>query len=69
MKERLIGKNLDELGLSWNMKQKLHMLGLQTIKDVLNSTEEKLKEAYYVGNVRARYMKSVALNSVYEYLI
>lgn len=67
--ENLLGKNLDELGLSWNMKQKLHTLGLQTIKDVLNSTEEKLKEAYYVGNVRARYMKSVALNSVYEYLI
>lgn len=64
-----LSRNLDVLGLSWTMKTKLHSLGLVTIKDVLNSTEDRLKQAYYVGNVRARYMKNLALNSVYEYFI
>lgn len=66
---QLLSQNLDVLGISWKMKQKLHEIGLTSIKDVLNSSEEQLKRAYYVGNVRARYMKNVALNSVYEYLI
>lgn len=67
--EMRISQNLDVLPMSNNMKAKLHELGLNTIKDVLNSTEAKLKQAYYVGDKRARMMKNVALTSVYEYLI
>ena len=64
-----ISQNLDILPMSVNMKTKLHELGFKTIKDVLNATEAKLMQAYYVGNKRARMMKNVALTSVYEYLI
>lgn len=55
--------------LSPNMREKLHNISLNTIKDVLEAPEDKLKEAHYVGDIRARRMKRIALNSVYEYLI
>lgn len=55
--------------MSDNMKFKFHELGLYSIKDVLNATEDQLKQAYYVGDKRARMMKNVVLTSVYEYLI
>lgn len=51
------------------MREKLHNISLNTIKDVLEAPEAKLKEAHYVGDIRARRMKRIALNSVYEYLI
>jgi hypothetical protein len=47
---------------------KLAELGLHTVRDVLNATEEKLKEANYVGDVRARRMRNAALAAVLEYL-
>ncbi len=62
-------KTIDGLELSYKMKEKLHGLNLHKIIDVMNAPEEKLKEAYYVGDVRARMMKRVAMNSIYEYLI
>lgn len=64
-----VDKNLDVLDLSDRMKIKLHEIGLSTVRDVLNATEAKLQEAYYVGVKRSRMMKNVALTSVYEYLI
>ena len=67
--ELQISKPLDVLDLSYKMKEKLHEVGLNSVKDVLNAPEEKLKEASYVGDKRARRMKQVALTSVYEYLI
>lgn len=66
---RQISKDINVLDLSYTMKQKLRDVGLNSIKDVLNATENKLMEAYYVGEKRARMMKRVALTSVYEYLI
>ncbi len=51
----------------WQL-EKLKELGLQTVRDVLNSTEEKLKEANYVGDVRARRMRNAAIAAVLEYL-
>ena len=44
-------KPIDVLDLSDWQKGKLAELGLTTVGDVLNATEEKLKEAYYVGDV------------------
>jgi len=52
---------------SWQL-EKLAQLGLTTVRDVLNATEEKLKEANYVGDVRARRMRNAAVAAVLEYL-
>ncbi|WP_323953506.1 ORC-CDC6 family AAA ATPase [Aeromonas caviae] len=49
-------------------KEKLIELNLHTVRDVLNSTEEKLKEANYVGDIRARRMHNAAVAAVLEYL-
>lgn len=49
-------------------KEKLIELGLYTVRDVLNATEKKLKEANYVGEVRARRMHNAAVAAVHEYL-
>jgi len=49
-------------------KEKLIELGLHTVRDVLNATEERLKEANYVGDVRARRMRNAAVAAVLEYL-
>jgi hypothetical protein len=48
--------------------EKLAELGLRTVRDVLYATEEKLKEANYVGDVRARRMRNAAVAAVLEYL-
>jgi hypothetical protein len=52
---------------SWQV-EKLTELGLKTVRDVLNATEEKLKEANYVGDIRARRMRNAAVAAVLEYL-
>jgi hypothetical protein len=49
-------------------RAKLDELDLKTVGDVLDATESKLKEAHYVGNVRARRMRDAAIASVLEYL-
>lgn len=51
----------------WQL-EKLAELGLNSVADVLNATEEKLKEANYVGDVRARRMRNAAVAAVLEYL-
>lgn len=52
---------------AWQL-DKLSELGLRTVRDVLNATEAKLKEANYVGDVRARRMRNAAVAAVLEYL-
>lgn len=49
-------------------RSKLNSLGLLTVGKVLDAGEDKLKEAYYVGDKRARQMRNAALASVFEYL-
>lgn len=51
----------------WQL-EKLNELGLNTVRDVLNATEAKLKEANYVGDKRARRMRNAAVAAVLEYL-
>lgn len=63
-----LAKYINVLDLSYWQKSKLSELGLRTVGDVLHATEEKLKEAYYVGDVRARRMRNAAIASVWEYL-
>ena len=66
-KEQL-SKPISVLDLSQWQKGKLRELGLETVGAVLSATEEKLKEALYVGDVRARRMRNAAVAAVLEYL-
>lgn len=66
--KRELDKSIDVLDLSNWQKEALKSIGINTIRDILQSNEEKIKEAYYVGDKRARRMKSAAHASVYEYL-
>lgn len=49
-------------------RAKLTELNLLTVGSVLNATEAKLKEAQYIGPVRARRMRNAAVAAVLEYL-
>jgi len=49
-------------------KEKLIELNLKTVGEVFQATEEKLKQASYVGDVRARQMRNAAFAAVMEYL-
>ena len=63
-----LSKPISVLDISaWTMET-LHRLGLHTVGDVFNASEEKLKEGYYVGEVRARRMRNTAVAAVIEYL-
>lgn len=63
-----LAKSIDVLDISEWQKGKLLDLGLKTIGDVLDATEAKLKQASYVGDVRARRMRNAAVAAVLEYL-
>jgi hypothetical protein len=65
---RELDKPVDVLDLSDWQKDALKSIQLLTIREILQSDEGKLRQAYYVGEKRARRMKSAALASVYEYL-
>lgn len=49
-------------------RAKLTELNLLTVGSVLHATEEQLKEAHYVGDIRARRMRNAAVAAVFEYL-
>jgi hypothetical protein len=63
-----LSKSIDVLDITDWQKQKLKEMDLDTIGDVLQATETKLREAYYVGEKRSRRMRNAAIASVYEYL-
>jgi ERCC4-type nuclease len=50
-------------------KERLKSMDLNSVGDVLRATETKLREAYYVGEKRARRMRNAAIAAVYEYLL
>lgn len=66
--ERQLAKGIEVLDLTSWQKEKLRELGLQTVGNVLEATEEQLKLAKYIGDVRARRMRNAAVASVLEYL-
>jgi len=51
----------------WQL-EKLDELNLNTVRSVLEASEENLKQASYVGDVRARRMRNAAIAAVLEYL-
>lgn len=61
-------KSITVLDITQWQKEKLIELGLTKVSDILGATEEKLKEASYVGDVRARRMRNAAVAAVLEYL-
>ena len=67
LKKQLV-KSIDVLELTQWQKSKLVELNIKTIGELLQSSENKLMTAYYVGEVKARQMKNAALAAVFEYL-
>lgn len=65
---RELSKSINVLDLTDWQKEALKSINVNYIKDILTVTERHLKTAYYVGEVRARRVRSAALASVYEYL-
>lgn len=63
-----LAKPIDALDITAWQKSKLVELKLMTVADVLRATENELKKANYVGDVRARQMRNAAEAAVYEYL-
>jgi len=65
----LLSKPITHLDLTQWQKDKLHEVEIYTIGQVLEASEEKLMEAYYVAETRSRQMKNSAIAAVYEYLV
>ncbi len=66
--EEQLSKSNTVLDITPWQRSKLDALGLHTVGQVLDASEDKLKEAFYVGDKRARQMRNAALASVLEYL-
>ena len=66
--EEQLAKSVNVLDLSPWQRGKLLELGLNTVGEVLSVIEDRLKEAAYVGDVRARRMRNAATAAVLEYL-
>ncbi len=49
-------------------KERLRSMELNTVGDVLQASDTKLQQAYYVGEKRSRRMRNAATAAVYEYL-
>lgn len=65
---RELEKSIEVLDLSNWQIEALKSINILLVKDILQVTENHLKTAYYVGEKRARRVRSAALASVYEYL-
>lgn len=63
------GKSIDTLELTDWQKSKLRELNVNTIGELVEIEESKLKEARYVADARARQMKNAAVAAVCEYLL
>ena len=65
---RELEKPIDALDITDWQKGQLRSMNLHCVRDVIQATETKLQQAYYVGEVRARRMRNAAEAAVYEYL-
>lgn len=66
--KKQLSKSIKVLEITQWQKSKLVELNVKTIGELLLSTESKLMQAYYVGEVKARQMKNAAMAAVFEYL-
>ena len=63
-----LDKSVELLDLPKWLIDSLIGLSLLTIRDVLSASEKTIQKAYYVGEVRSRYIKNEATSAVFEYL-
>jgi len=63
-----LDKSVEFLDLPHWLIQSLIGLSLTKIRDVLTASEKTIQRAYYVGEVRSRYIKNEATSAVFEYL-
>lgn len=68
LKEQL-DKTIDLLELTDWQKQKMHEISINTIGDLISAPEDKLKQAKYIADVRARTIKNAGIAAVCEYLL
>lgn len=68
MIQEQLKQSIDTLDLNEWHKNKLKAHGLQTIEDVLNTSEEEMQQMYYVGEKRSRRMRNAAMAELLEYL-
>lgn len=66
--ESQLVKSVELLDLPRWLIESLLSLSILTIRDVLSATEQEIQKAYYVGEVRSRYIKNEATSAVFEYL-
>jgi hypothetical protein len=67
LKEQL-NRSIDNLDLTYFQKATLTEVGLIKISDLLQSTDARIREAWMIGEVRARRIKNAAYAAVFEYL-
>ena len=68
LKEQL-DKNIDLLDLTDWQKQKMHEISINTIGELISAPEERLKQAKYIADVRARTIRNAGIAAVCEYLL
>ncbi len=68
IKEQL-DKSIDLLELTEWQKQKMHDISINTIGDLISTTEACLKKVKYISDVRARNIMNAGIAAVFEYLI
>lgn len=66
--EDLLNKSIRDLDLTDWQKETLESIDLKTIRKVLSATESDIQKAYYVGEVRSRRIRNVAMAAIFEYL-
>lgn len=66
--EARLGAPIRLLDITQFQRAKLTELRLNTIGDVLTSTEEEFQKAKYVGRIRSRQMRNAAISAVIEFL-
>lgn len=62
-------KSIDILDLTDWQKQKMHEISINTIGELISAPEERLKQARYVAEVRARTIRNAGIAAVCEYLL
>ena len=62
-------KSVDQLDLTDWQKQKLHEISISTIGELIAATENQLKQAKYIADIRAREIKNAGIAAVFEYLL
>lgn len=62
-------RDIEILDLTDWQKNKLHELDINSIGDLISTSEESLKRVKYISDVRARNIKNAAVAAVCEYLL